>query len=185
MHLSDSELQRWLDSSLGPAGRDRVRAHLDACESCRARRDEMAWLYQNLSVGEATAMAELEPPADLLDSVMARVATEPIPKPREWRVFAAVAGFAVAALTIGLYVMLGGGLEGWSEWAVQVGVQMGELAQAAGGLFTAVRVGLGALGPVIVLGAMTLVAGMATAARLAAAIRQRDELATAKQESSK
>ena len=183
MHLSDAELQRWLDSSLGPAGHKRVRAHLDSCESCRARRDEMAWLYQNLSVGEKTATAQLDlaPPADLMQSVMMAVANEPIPKRRDGRIIAVCVSFAIAALTIGLYATIGGGLEVWRAWAVEIGVQLGAFAQAAGGFYTAARVALGVVGPVIVLGAMTLVAGMAVTARLAAAMRRRAAVVTVRE----
>lgn len=171
-HLSESELQRWLDGSLGPAGTKRVREHLNACTSCRERRDELAWLYQELKDVDAMAL-EVELPADLTDQVMTKLAAEPLPRRRDFPIVALCVAVATVALAIGLYVGVGGGLEAWRTWSIELAGRLGELSRTASGLWVGVRAAFGVVAPAVVALAVACAAGLAVVTRLAMMINRR------------
>ena len=170
MHLSDSELQRWMDGSLGPEGRRRVQRHVDVCEECRVKRDELAWLFQHLREDTVT---DVELPADLFEAIMASVADEPLPRRREGRFIAILTVSAVLAIVVGLYAGIGGGLEGWRLWSLEVGIQFAALAHAASGFWIGLKASFGYFGPVIVAIAVTSLTGLAVMARVAVVISRR------------
>lgn len=160
-HLSESELQRLLDGTLGPAGRRRAHGHLDVCAECRTRRDESAWLHQRLTAG--LGGDEI----DLVGQVMASVETIPAPRPAKGRVYVAVA-IAVVSLVAGFAIFIfSGGVAGWSAWLAGFARDFATLARMGGALFTALRAG----GPWAIAGAIALAGLLASglAATIAAA----------------
>jgi len=48
-HISDNQLNEYLDRSLPEEFRRDVNAHLDTCESCQARLDELQFVFNRLS----------------------------------------------------------------------------------------------------------------------------------------
>ncbi len=98
---------------LGPAERDRVRAHLDGCAGCRAELAELAPLAGRLSAVDPDALDDTPtPPPDLGARVLARVAEEqrqvvPLRRAvvrRRVLAAAAVAGVAAAGGAVGWLV---------------------------------------------------------------------------------
>ncbi|MGM1063229.1 zf-HC2 domain-containing protein [Saccharothrix sp. Mg75] len=88
-----------LDGEAEPAPAAETDAHLAGCAACRAWQDRAAALTRSLRLRPATATP------DLVDAVVA--AAPPVVRTRGWYPRAALAGVAVAQLTLGLAQVLG------------------------------------------------------------------------------
>lgn len=98
---------------LGPAERDRVRAHLDGCADCRAELADIAPLAARLAAVDPDALDETPtPPPDLGARVLARIAAEE----RQRVVPLRRAGVRRRALTAAAVagVAAAGGVVGWA-----------------------------------------------------------------------
>ncbi|CCH33157.1 zf-HC2 domain-containing protein [Actinosynnema sp. NPDC047251] len=93
-----------LDGEPEPAPAGDTDAHLEGCAACRAWQDGAAALTRSLRLRPATATP------DLVDAVLA--AAPPVPATRGWYPRAALAGVAVAQITLGLGQVLGSGPAG-------------------------------------------------------------------------
>jgi hypothetical protein len=90
-HISDSQLNEYLDHAL-PAGMVRITdSHLESCDSCRARLEEMQLLFNLLG-----DLPEIRIPHDLAPNILSRL---PQRNTHLWTpVFAAQAGAALGIL---------------------------------------------------------------------------------------
>ncbi|MEV0675545.1 zf-HC2 domain-containing protein [Actinosynnema sp. NPDC050436] len=95
-----------LDGEAEPAPPADTDAHLDGCAACRAWQDDAAALTRSLRLRPAVATP------DLVDAVVA--AAPQVGATRGWYPRAALAGVAVAQVTLGLGQLLGSGPEGGS-----------------------------------------------------------------------
>ena len=89
-HLSDSQLNEYLDSALTLSARQEVEAHLNSCRDCRARLEELEFIFSNLD-----ALEEAMLPHDLASRVLAG-----LPPQTDWSrtpAFAAQLGVALGA----------------------------------------------------------------------------------------
>ncbi len=90
-HLSDSQLNEYLDNVVDMTARHEIDLHLAACEECPAQLAELQTLFSDLE-----GMPEIKPTHDLTSSVMARL---PNKQSRLWTpAFAAQLGAALGVL---------------------------------------------------------------------------------------
>ena len=93
-HLSDSQLNEYLDGSLAVETRNVVSAHLESCATCRARLDELQFVINCLS-----ALPEVRISHDLTPGILSQL---PQKQSRVWTpVFAAQVG-----ATLGMIIWL-------------------------------------------------------------------------------
>jgi hypothetical protein len=91
IHLTDDQLNEYLDAALPDSARRSFEAHLQGCGECRARLGALQYLFIGLA-----GLPEARPSADLAAVVLARL---PQRQPPLWsREFAAQAGAALGAL---------------------------------------------------------------------------------------
>jgi hypothetical protein len=89
-HLTDSQLNEYLDHTLDLAARRAVQAHLQACDDCRVRLEEIQFVFSGLA-----NLPEARLPRDLTSSVLVRL---PKRQTRVWSpAFAAQLGAALGA----------------------------------------------------------------------------------------
>lgn len=87
-HLTDSQLNEYLDHALGKSTRREADLHLQSCAVCRARLDELQNVFTAL-----TGLPEARPARDLSTSILSRL---PQKQPRVWApFFAAQVGAAL------------------------------------------------------------------------------------------
>ncbi len=95
-HLTDSELNEYLDHVLGPSERQALERHLTRCDECRARLSELQHLFTSLE-----DLPETKLQGDLSAAVLKRLfpnAASPRPSHRLWTpVFAAQLGLVLGA----------------------------------------------------------------------------------------
>jgi len=72
-HISDAELQAFLDHELTDSQHSLVSEHVDACPACRARLGEFQNLYANIG-----SMPEAPLHADLVPGVLSRLAPQSV-----------------------------------------------------------------------------------------------------------
>jgi hypothetical protein len=127
-HLTDSQLNEYLDNALDAAPRRGVQAHLQSCDDCRARLEEIQLVFDSLADLPEARLAR-----DLSSSVLMQL---PKRQTRVWTwAFAAQLGAALGALL-------------WLSM---------EMAQSAPPLFSALRLPQFALpGPVSVISGFQL-----------------------------
>jgi putative zinc finger protein len=90
-HLSDSQLNEYLDHSIGSSARRATEVHLEACPGCRARLAEVQRVFAALA-----GLPEAPLPRDLSQSILMRL---PQKSPRIWtRALAAQLGSALGLL---------------------------------------------------------------------------------------
>src|SRR5271157_3752495 len=90
-HITDFQLNEYLDHALDEALQGQCDSHLSSCAECRARLEELKGLYSNLA-----DLHEVKLSHDLTRSVMAHL---PQKQPRTWTpFFAAQLGAALGAL---------------------------------------------------------------------------------------
>lgn len=90
-HLSDSQLNEYLDDALHPATRQEVEAHLKICENCQARLEELELVFSSLETLEETILSH-----DLAPRILAGL---PHKMDRTWTpAFAAQLGAVLGAL---------------------------------------------------------------------------------------
>lgn len=90
-HLTDSQLNEYLDAALEPAARRRVELHLQGCASCRARLHDLQFVFSNLATLPEIGLAR-----DLSRAVLAQLANEQV---RPWSPgFAAQLGAALGGV---------------------------------------------------------------------------------------
>jgi len=90
-HLTDMEIQAWLDRGLDRSAAPAVRAHLATCTKCARRLEAQARLFAEIESWE-----ELTPPHDLEPRVMAALRPPSTPIGLRW----------VAALQAGLVLLI-------------------------------------------------------------------------------
>jgi Putative zinc-finger len=87
-HLSDSQLNEYLDGSLAAETRRAVGTHLESCIDCRARLDELQFVFNSLS-----GLSEVQISHDLTPDILSQL---PQKQSRVWTpVFAAQVGAAL------------------------------------------------------------------------------------------
>jgi len=95
-HITDSQLNEYLDQELDGALREQCDLHLSSCTDCRARLEELKRLFSDMA-----GLHEVEPPRDLTTSVIERL---PQSTASPWtRLFAVQLG---AALGAGLFILI-------------------------------------------------------------------------------
>lgn len=102
-HLSEHELQWWLDEEIPTSERGRVADHLSDCASCRSHLQELRAGWEE--VATALSRLDVEPPAARARQLLARAAREPgagggynVPWLRAAVIVLAFAGFASASV---------------------------------------------------------------------------------------
>lgn len=69
-HLTTGEIHDWLDGLLAPPGEERARRHVEACGRCRAEKDALAAMLQEI----AALPRDAAPARDLWGGIEARIA---------------------------------------------------------------------------------------------------------------
>ena len=90
-HLTDDQLNEYLDAALPDSARRSFEAHLEGCDQCQERLEALQYIFIGLA-----SLPEARPSGDLTAAVLARL---PQRQPTLWsRVFAAQAGAALGGL---------------------------------------------------------------------------------------
>jgi len=76
-HLSDEQLNEYLDGALDERLKQKVTSHLEQCFECRARLDELQWLFFHLA-----SLQEVQIGHDLTPGVLAQLPTRPVSRLR-------------------------------------------------------------------------------------------------------
>ena len=99
MHLSDEDLQAYLDEALPQEAVARLKAHLDGCAPCQSRLRAFRKLFSAIE-----DVPEIEAPLDLAAPVLAAIARRPrLGRAFRWALAAQVAlGGAAAAIALGV-----------------------------------------------------------------------------------
>jgi anti-sigma factor RsiW len=142
-HISQTQLQAFLDGELSQEQRRRLSNHIAGCSSCEARMESMEALY-----GLIESLPEQRLEADLTPTILARLAPPTtLSSWARWLLLAEL-GLGVASLVAALG-WLNWSIQSWSDlaWAaLQSWVNTGDLALWLGSLWTPVQLGLDALG---------------------------------------
>lgn len=145
-HLSDDELQAYLDGAMPQVAVARVDAHLVACASCRSRLSAFQRLFSAVD-----AVPEIEAPRDFAGPVLAAISRRPpLSWAFRWALAAQVAlgGVAVAiALGMAGVSSVPGFIQPWMELALGwPPLDVGSLLGQAGRTFVDAALGMQALG---------------------------------------
>ena len=90
-HLSDAQLNEYLDKALSPAARLRADEHLQSCHACRDRLEQVEFVFDALA-----GLVDARLSRDLAPAVMAKLAVR---QPNAWRPdFAAQLGVVIGAM---------------------------------------------------------------------------------------
>lgn len=84
-------LNQYADGELNESDALLVRAHLEICPSCKKAYEEL------LEIGKLFEEAKEEAPAELCESVMAKIKSEPIVNAKRKKIMKTITGIAVAA----------------------------------------------------------------------------------------
>lgn len=142
-HISDADLQAFLDSELSDARHRHVVNHLNGCSACEVRLASFQELFAGIGSVEETPLR-----ADLLTGIMARISPKRAISPRaRW--------ILVTELALGVGSLIAA--TGWDNLAAttwvfdlagspQLGINPGDLALWLQSLATPVEMGLSAIG---------------------------------------
>jgi len=124
-HPDDATLQRLVDGALPAVEADATKAHLEECLPCRKRVALHSTVLMGLSVPEPLP----QPPADFLQSVMARVEKVAIAPAERWL------SVAVRALGAATAVGAAGGALFWTQGGPRaLGHELADYATALSGV---------------------------------------------------
>ena len=95
-HVTEDQLNEFLDHALDASARETIQSHLEACSECRARWEQLSRLDSTL-----LGLSELELPRDLTPSILARLPQSA--SRNRTRFFAAQVGAALGMLLFMIY----------------------------------------------------------------------------------